>query len=276
MKKIKKKNLSFYIGLITILILVFFGLVYFFNKNNEENKSIKNNTDNNLITISTGTQATFGDLKIGVSYIHTSNYNDDKGLKKHGSVAGLRLFFRGDSSKDQRLQVYTGKNFKIDRYDIFVEKISSGITSGSIRLRIKETKDKELENSDLLFAVYTGSGLCRNEQGEEGGCYSNTYLYLSGKFIKRFTWVGINERTDKPSVEKQLSKDSMNQITKKIRDSNILVKNCPPQKIIDASWSYYLNLDGIKKEYKESPSGECLEDLNKITALINSLAEINK
>jgi len=98
-----------------------------------------------VVTFTTGTVATIGDLRIGLGSIHRADYVDSDGVKQHGLVARLSTFVR-DSKINVALQVYPGLIVAVDRYVIYVDEIEfSGTPSllappgapyGSIRLSV--------------------------------------------------------------------------------------------------------------------------------------------
>lgn len=139
---------------------------------------------------------------------------------------------------------------------------------------VTTTKDQRLADPNLLFSYISGSGLCRNSKGEQGGCYSYTFLYKSGKYISESGWIGLeNERETQPAVKKKLDQSSMDKIIREIRDTGIMEKSCPAKLIMDASFYYQINLDGTKRVFEASPPADCRDVLSKIDTLINSTAK---
>lgn len=137
------------------------------------------------------------------------------------------------------------------------------------------SKDSRLADPSLLFASLSGSGMCRNKEGEVGGCHTYTFLYHSGKFISESAWQGLNNKSEVfPTIKKRLSQGEMDKIIQKIRESGVMEKNCPAQLIMDASFFYQINLDGTKKVFAESPPEDCRKILSGIDTSIDS-ATIN-
>ena len=135
-------------------------------------------------------------------------------------------------------------------------------------------KDSRLADPDLLYASFSDSGLCSNDKGEEGGCYTYIFLYQSGKYIYESGWQGRNDKKEiSPTIEKQLDQDMIDKIIKQIKDTDIMNKNCPSILNQDAWFTYQLNLDGVKKFFKASPIYECQKKFWEIDILINSMAE---
>lgn len=130
------------------------------------------------------------------------------------------------------------------------------------------SRDVRLADPDLLYASSSSSGLCRNEKGEEGGCGFSSYLYASGTLAEETTWSGVDgSETISPS-ERQVSEDVVNQITKELRDSGIMNKDCPEQLIMDAGWSYQVTMDGVTKSF-DNPPQECQDIFDKADAIID-------
>ena len=135
--------------------------------------------------------------------------------------------------------------------------------------RIKQSDSIPID-PDLLYSSRTTIGLCRTRQGDEGGtCYSKASLYFSGKLVTEWSEVVMGEDGEKrvtyPTVEKTLSKATMDKIIKQIRDSGVLTKPCEVELVMDYYVSYFINLDGVQKEIK-FPG--CEAELNAINKLI--------
>ena len=132
--------------------------------------------------------------------------------------------------------------------------------------------DTVLDDPNLLYAARTTIGLCNTKQGKSGSCYSNTYLYISGKLVTESHDVVMEpdgeKKVDYPVTEKTLDKNTMDQIIKQIRDSGILTKPCEIEPIMDLYVDYFINLDGVKKEIK-FPG--CSLELNEINKLIGAV-----
>ena len=78
------------------------------------------------------------------------------------------------------------------------------------------------------------------------------------------------KRVTYPATEKTLNKNAMDRIIKQIRDSGVLTKPCEAELIMDVYVSYFINLDGIKKEAK-FPG--CESEFNEIDKLIDTAAD---
>jgi len=128
------------------------------------------------------------------------------------------------------------------------------------------TKDQRLADPNLLYFSSWWAGLCANENHEQGGCYKELYLYSDGKFIKMSGFVKYNEGSGKeedPSAQEQLSPAAVEKIKKMIRDSGVMVGDCPAGQIMDAGWNYQINLDGVKKSFR-NPSENCQDTFSVI------------
>lgn len=115
------------------------------------------------------------------------------------------------------------------------------------------TVNDRLDDSDLLYASSSSFGLCRNDNGEQGGCYTEYYLYSTGEFVKIFGWQGINGEEDESPSEKNLGGAIADQVTQQLRDSGVMAEDCSSQRIMDASWDYQINLDGTKVSFHNPP-----------------------
>lgn len=73
-----------------------------------------------------------------------------------------------------------------------------------------------------------------------------------------------------PTIEKTLNKDSMNRIIKQIRDSGVMTKSCEAEPVMDLYVSYFINLDGVRREIR-FPG--CEVELSEIDKLINAAAD---
>lgn len=81
-------------------------------------------------------QATVRDaLRIGLGFVTKGDFPDARGIARNGLIAGLWIYVREDSSKDQIAQVHVGQRFEVAGYRIFVEGIQGG-ESGSVLLRV--------------------------------------------------------------------------------------------------------------------------------------------
>lgn len=64
-----------------------------------------------VLTIATNTQATLGDVRIGVGDIWKESYKDEAGAQKKGLTAALWIYVLHDTSKDAKLRVHPGQKF---------------------------------------------------------------------------------------------------------------------------------------------------------------------
>lgn len=136
-------------------------------------------------------------------------------------------------------------------------------------------KEQRLADPNLLYFSSWWAGLCGNEKNEQGGCYSELYLYSDGKLIKMSGFIKYNEengREPDPDIQKQLSSSTMERIEKTIRDSGVMEKDCPPQTIMDAGWDYQINLDGVKKSF-HNPPRDCRDIFDAVDNIINPSTE---
>jgi hypothetical protein len=130
-----------------------------------------------------------------------------------------------------------------------------------------------LSDPGLLYYSSSSYGLCSNEKGSDGACSSSIYLYSSGKLVGETVWEEENQGNNTNSKnEKQLSESSLEKIITQIKKSDLMVKNCPEQLVMDASWSYQINIDGVKKTFR-NPSEACQSKFEKIDELINSIVK---
>lgn len=134
---------------------------------------------------------------------------------------------------------------------------------------VKTPWDLRLADPNLLYAATSWYGLCRNDKGEEGGCSDYFYLYLSGKFIHESKWQELQNQESASTVEKQLGEETMAKIIKQIKDAEMLTMNCPALEIMDAGWSYQINLEGTKILFHDPPE-DCTVELNKVLDLIEA------
>lgn len=65
----------------------------------------------NVLTIAGNTQATLGDVRIGVGNIWEEPYKDKPGVQKKGLTAALWIYVRDDAAKDAKLRVHPGQKF---------------------------------------------------------------------------------------------------------------------------------------------------------------------
>lgn len=72
-----------------------------------------------------------------------------------------------------------------------------------------------------------------------------------------------DRREEEPNIQDQLSLAATEKIQKMIRDSRIMTKDCPMGQIMDAGWDYQINLDGVKKSFRNPPEN-CRDTFNAI------------
>lgn len=89
-----------------------------------------------VVEVQQSTQAQVGDLRIGLGYVRKAQYTDASGATRRGLVAGLWIFFRGDTSKDKTVDAYPGQRILVGSYALYVEEIRGGRT-GLVRLRVR-------------------------------------------------------------------------------------------------------------------------------------------
>ena len=131
-----------------------------------------------------------------------------------------------------------------------------------------------LDDPSLLYFKGSGSGECGTPEGEKGGCFNRTYLYISGKLILESGWRAIDDHTPHEAiVEKQLSKNVVNKIISQIKNSGLLTKDCSATERVYDYWaSYQIQVDSIKKAIK-FPA--CQDELDKVDELIK-LNQLNQ
>jgi hypothetical protein len=128
------------------------------------------------------------------------------------------------------------------------------------------TRAERLADHDLLYAYMSSSGMCGNDRGERGGCYTEYYLYSSGKLDKEMGWFGENgTKSIFPTEERQVATTTVDQIKTTLKNSGILTLDCPAQEIMDADFDYFANIDGTKKEFHNPPKtcGTTLENIER-------------
>jgi hypothetical protein len=138
----------------------------------------------------------------------------------------------------------------------------------------EQNNDQILNNPDLLYAKRALIGLCNTKSGDGGSCHFNTYLYASGKLIIESGELAMTPDGEKstayPTIQKNLNKIMIVQITEQIRNSIIKNESCKTditRIVTDVYVTYYVNLDGIKKEVR-FPA--CEAEFNKVDQLINT------
>ncbi len=131
-----------------------------------------------------------------------------------------------------------------------------------------------LDDLDLVYASQYWAGLCGNEKGDTGGCYTEMYLYGSGKFVKEsgFIHYSDNKRDIDPTVERNLTAVLVQQIINKIKDSGVMEKDCPPGTIMDAGWDFQIDIDGVKRSF-HNPPPDCRDTFDEVDNLINSILD---
>jgi|YelNatPaOPRAMG01_1025707.scaffolds.fasta_scaffold89631_2 hypothetical protein len=90
-----------------------------------------------IIEISHGTVASFGELRIGLGNINKTEYTNDLGKRKHGLLANLFLFIDGNPPIEKSLEVYAGQNVQVGKYSVYVQEIQGGL-KGLVKLQIKK------------------------------------------------------------------------------------------------------------------------------------------
>jgi hypothetical protein len=135
------------------------------------------------------------------------------------------------------------------------------------------TKDQRLADPGLIYASFWWSGLCGNGKGDTGGCYSDLYLYSTGKFIKDVGFVNYDsEKEVNPAIEMNFTTVIVEQIINKIKDSGVMEKNCPSQQIMDAGWDYQVTINGVKKSFHNT-SRDCQDIFDQVDNLLNSFLD---
>ena len=140
-----------------------------------------------------------------------------------------------------------------------------------------DTKNiSKLNDPNLIYSSKYWEGLCANEKGEGGGCYSELYFYNNGKLITKsgFTNQKTGENSDS-TIEKDLGVVTVNQFIKSIKDSRIMSKNCPAGEIMDAGWDYQVSIEGVKKTFHNIAS-DCRVVFDNADKFLNDLKKIVK
>ena len=136
-----------------------------------------------------------------------------------------------------------------------------------------ETPNTNLDDPNLFYASIFWAGLCGNAKHEMGGCYSELYLYSTGKLVKESGWVVSNgKREDDPVIEKTINATTLKQITKKITDAKLLEKDCPRSQIMDAGWEYHVKLTGRDNIFYNPPSA-CQDTFDEVDKIINAITD---
>ena len=131
-------------------------------------------------------------------------------------------------------------------------------------------RTERLKDPNLLYGYFSWSGMCSNDYGEEGGCVAEKYLYLDGKYMEKYFWIGLNNRQEtEPIIKKQLDNAVVEKVKAEIRSQGLMAESCPPIFTTDAGWDYFINLDGIKKDFSNPPKS-CWDVLKSIDKIIDS------
>ena len=93
-----------------------------------------------FISIPSHGQSHYGDLWIGVGPVRTGAYTFDTGERSEGRVAELWLTYRGDATKNSKLNVHIGQRVGIGKYVFHVADIRGG--SGSVNLRFEAAEQQ--------------------------------------------------------------------------------------------------------------------------------------
>ena len=132
-----------------------------------------------------------------------------------------------------------------------------------------------LDDAGLVYASKFWGGLCSNGKGEEGGCYFEAYLYDTGRTVNESGFVhGDNKIDANSTIEKNLGTSLVNQIIKKIKDSGLMVKDCPSSLIMDANWYYQVTIDGVKKEFRDVLK-DCKDTFEEIDKMLDDAIKNN-
>lgn len=88
------------------------------------------------LTIESNTQATIGDVRIGVGNIWEEDYTDEAGAKKKGLTAMLQIFVKDDSAKNATKRVHPGQKLTASRFEVEV----ASVEENAVHLLIGEPK----------------------------------------------------------------------------------------------------------------------------------------
>lgn len=140
----------------------------------------------------------------------------------------------------------------------------------------KDSRAERLKDPNLLYGYFSWSGMCINDRGEEGGCGTEKYLYLDGKYIEKNNWSGPDDKKEaEPTIKKQLDKAIVEKVKAEIRSRGLMVKDCSPVFTTDAGWDYFVNLDGVKRNFSNPPE-PCSGALKAINeAIYSAQATVN-
>lgn len=128
----------------------------------------------------------------------------------------------------------------------------------------------KIDKTDLLYSADSWGGLCKNNKGEDVGCYTKRYLYSTGKFFDISGWKGLGDSHEEATTEKQLKPEQVNEIIGKINDSGIMKKDCKAATILDAGWDYEIQLAGQDKSF-HNPEDDCQNLFKELDQTIDNL-----
>ena len=132
-------------------------------------------------------------------------------------------------------------------------KPASGFLGIATRRRINSILSASIKDTNtLLLEKHESWGPCPNP---DGGCFLNTYVYRSGKVVFK----------NKMTLEKNLDQLTIGRIIQKIRDSNLMKKDCGDQTVLDYSARYKFLLDGQTKIIRFP---NCESELKEIDTLL--------
>lgn len=152
---------------------------------------------------------------------------------------------------------------------IFITLIIIGYFTPDNGTSQNDNKNTKLNNPDLLYSSRFWAGLCGNDKGEDGGCYTEFYLYNSGKLVKDEGFVKyLTNKKEVETTEKQLNQNFIDEIKSEINNSGIIVRSCAPETIYDVGWDYQINVNGLKKSFRNPPP-HCKDIFDKIDNLLN-------
>jgi len=131
----------------------------------------------------------------------------------------------------------------------------------------------KLDDPALVYASQYWAGLCGNGKGESGGCYDEIYLYKTGRLAIYSGFVKFGDiRKIDPTVEKNLGVAMVDQVIKKIKDSGVMAKDCPPQQIMDVGWDHQVTINGVKKSFHDV-SSDCRDTFDEVDNFLNNAVE---
>jgi hypothetical protein len=118
------------------------------------------------------------------------------------------------------------------------------------------------DNPNLMYLFSSWAGFCPREDL----CPAQKWVYVFNNG-KAFIVEEKGKNSNRHTTKNYLSGKMMDEIRREIRDSGIMNKSCNGSKWMDASVSYYINLDGEKRKYSNPYEYEC----NKILILLLKL-----